>query len=71
MAERAACIAGAAQAIRERLATRPLPFDRDLTDRYVTQARTAVGQDVWQAAAEKGPAMRLDQAIQYCLMPPD
>lgn len=59
------------EAIRERLATRPLPFDRDLTDRYLAQARTAVDHDMWRAATAKGRAMPLDQAIEYCLMPPD
>jgi hypothetical protein len=52
--ERAACIAAAAEAIRERLATRPLPFDRAFTDRYVSQARISAEDDVWGTATEKG-----------------
>ncbi len=65
--ERAACIAAAAEAIRERLATRPLPFDRAFTDRYVSQARISADDDVWRTSTENGRAVTLDQAVEYCL----
>jgi tetratricopeptide (TPR) repeat protein len=65
--ECAACVAAAGEFIRERLATRPLPFDRAFTDRYVAQARTSVDNDVWRTATERGRAMTPDEAIEYCL----
>jgi predicted ATPase/DNA-binding XRE family transcriptional regulator len=69
MAERAARIAGSAEALREQLATRPLPFDRVLIDRYLAKARASVGDSTWRGAWDKGRRMPLDDAIEFALVP--
>ena len=69
--ERAARIAGAAEVLRERLATRPLPCDRELTDRYLTAASQVVENAPWRAAWQAGRNMPLEEAIAYALVPGD
>jgi predicted ATPase/DNA-binding XRE family transcriptional regulator len=61
--ERAALLAGCAEALREWLTTRPLPFDRALTDRFLAEARSSVPEETWEAAWERGRAMPLDQVM--------
>ena len=61
--ERAARITGAAEALRERLGARPMPFDRLLVDRYLSEARTRAGEERWRELSNEGRRLTLDAAI--------
>ena len=60
---RAATVAGAAEALRERLGARPMPFDRLLVDRYLGETRTRVGEERWRDVSNEGRRLTLDAAI--------
>jgi tetratricopeptide (TPR) repeat protein len=63
----AARIAGAAEAIREPLGARPLPFEQAITERFLREGREQVGEDAWSNAWNDGRAMALDRAIELAL----
>jgi tetratricopeptide (TPR) repeat protein len=63
----AARIAGAAGSVRERIAARPFPFDRDTIDKHLDRARSSIAGDVWDVAWREGRATPLDQAIRSVL----
>jgi tetratricopeptide (TPR) repeat protein len=64
----AATIAGAAEVLRERLAARPMPFDRVLLEPYLVGARARVGEDLWRERSEEGRRMTLESAIDLALV---
>jgi hypothetical protein len=64
---RAACLLGAANAIRELIATpQPAP-ERTATERAVAAAQAALGEKAWTAACTAGKELTLEQAIGYGL----
>jgi len=68
--ERAAVIAGAAAALRETFAGRPLPFDRATTEARLARARASVTEEHWNAAWIEGQVMPLEAAITFALSRP-
>jgi hypothetical protein len=61
--ERAVRLAGAAAALREAIASRPYPWERERLDRWLGAAARNVGQDAYTAAWAQGRAMSLEQAL--------
>jgi hypothetical protein len=64
---RAACLLGAATAIREAIGTPQAIPERNATEQAVVGARTALGEEAWAAAFTDGLALSLDQALSYAL----
>jgi non-specific serine/threonine protein kinase len=65
---RAARILGAAERLREEIASPLAPTDRPQYDRQVAAARAAIGDDAaFDFAWQEGRAMTLDQAVEYAL----
>ncbi len=64
----AATIAGAAEVLRERLAARPMPFDRMLLEPSLVGARARVGEDLWRELSDEGRHMALETAIDLALV---
>jgi non-specific serine/threonine protein kinase len=66
-AERAACLLGAAAALRERVAVSPSPRDRVNIERATTAARVTLGEKRWAAAFAAGRALAVEKAIAEAL----
>ena len=66
--QEAATIAGAAEVLRERLAARPMPFDRVMLEPYLAGSRARLGADVWREHAEQGRGTSLETAIDLALV---
>ncbi|HEX6507897.1 MAG TPA: tetratricopeptide repeat protein, partial [Chloroflexota bacterium] len=66
-AERAAWLFGAAEALRRTMGTPRWPALESLYDRSVAAAATALGQERFLHALERGRAMALDQAVSFAL----
>ncbi|MBK9713307.1 MAG: hypothetical protein IPO81_18630 [Kouleothrix sp.] len=64
---RAACLLGAAAAIREAIGTPQALPERNATEQAVAGARAALGEEAWAAAFTDGQALPLEQAIVYAL----
>ena len=65
--EHAARIEGAAEALRERLAARSMPFDRLMLGPLLAAARTRAGAERWSVASDEGRRMPLDEAIRLAV----
>jgi non-specific serine/threonine protein kinase len=63
----AARLFGAAEAQREIVGQRFEPLDQASHDRWVTPARTALGDTSFTAAWAEGRAMTMEQAVEYAL----
>jgi predicted ATPase/DNA-binding CsgD family transcriptional regulator len=66
-AERAARLLGAAGALREVIASPPLPVDRLTRDDALTATRAALGDAAYEAARDAGRALPLSEAIAEAL----
>jgi tetratricopeptide (TPR) repeat protein len=63
--DRLARLLGACEAIHEAIAT---PFNEDeewILERFIEEARTELGEDLFSAAWAKGKAMSLEEAVAY------
>ena len=69
VAERAARIAGAAEAVRETIHARPFPSDRAVMDRYLGSVRRSMSVQAWETAHDAGRAMTVEAAVDYALAP--
>ena len=65
--ERAARLDGASEGIHETIASRPAPFERAISGRFIKAAQTALGADRWQSAWDAGHDLTLEEAIDYAL----
>jgi len=61
-ARRAATLAAAAAAVRERTGTRPHPFDRALAEPYLARARA--DRDAWNSGWQEGAGLPVDDVIE-------
>jgi hypothetical protein len=59
---RAAMLAAAAAAIRQRTGTRPHPFDRELAERYLALARA--DRQAWNSGWQASADMPVDDVIE-------
>lgn len=66
-AERAARLAGAAEAERAALGEPAGPGERALVERHLTAARARLGEDAFEVAAAAGRLLRLDEALAAAL----
>jgi non-specific serine/threonine protein kinase len=66
-AERAACLLGAAEALREAMGIGLVPSDQFEVDRYVSAVREQLDEMTFEAAWAEGRAMSLEVAIAYAL----
>jgi predicted ATPase/class 3 adenylate cyclase len=64
---RAACLFGAAEALREPMGAVLDDVDRDLYDRHVAATKSVLGDELFDAAWAKGRAMNLETASQLAL----
>jgi hypothetical protein len=60
-------IAGAAEALRERITMRPFPADHAVLERSLDRLMASMDQEVWTACWEAGRAMTLDEAVEEAL----
>ena len=65
--ERAARLDGASQSIHETIASRPAPFERAISGRFIKASQAAVGASRWRPAWEAGHYLSSDEAIDYAL----
>ena len=65
--ERAARLDGAAERIHETIASRPAPFERVISGRFIAASQAAVGATRWRPGWEFGHGLSLDEAIAYAL----
>ncbi|HEX8918579.1 MAG TPA: tetratricopeptide repeat protein, partial [Chloroflexota bacterium] len=65
--ERAATLFGAAEALRLAMGTPRWPALQSFYDRYVTDARTALGEETFRHVLEQGQTLSLDQAVTLAL----
>jgi tetratricopeptide (TPR) repeat protein len=65
--ERAAKLCSAAQVLFETTDYRIPPFDRAEFDRHLQIARQQLGEERFEALAEEGRAMTIEQAVEYAL----
>jgi len=66
-AERAARLAGAADALRERANTTRSPLEEATLARWLEAARRALGEPAWAAERAEGQQMSLEQATAYAV----
>jgi predicted ATPase/DNA-binding XRE family transcriptional regulator len=60
-------IAGATDALRERITMRPFPADHAVLERSLDRLRASVGSVTWTARWQAGRAMSLDDAVELAL----
>ena len=65
--ERAARLDGASERIHETIASRPAPFERAISRRFIKASQAAVGANRWQSAWEAGHDLSLEEAIDFAL----
>jgi tetratricopeptide (TPR) repeat protein len=65
--ERAACLLGAAAAVRETVSAPQSPPERDEYESALAPARAALGEEAWAAAFASGRALSLEQIIAEAL----
>ena len=68
---RAACLAGAAERLREGMGMLSWPVIRRGRDDWLQRAGQVLGEQAFRTAWDKGEAMTSDQAIAYALEPDD
>jgi hypothetical protein len=66
--ERAACLFGVTEGLRESLGARLPPTERAKQDRCVAAVRGALGEEAFAAAWAEGRAMPLEEAVRYALV---
>jgi len=66
-AERAARLDGASASIHETIASRPAPYERAITARFIKTAQAALGKDRWRPAWDAGHDLSMEDAINYAL----
>nr|CAA9265327.1 hypothetical protein AVDCRST_MAG63-2647 [uncultured Armatimonadetes bacterium] len=66
-AERAACLAGAAEALRRSIGARLSPSDLAQNERALAPARAALAPDAFRAALAAGAALSLEAAVAYAV----
>jgi hypothetical protein len=64
---RAIRIAGAADAMRETIDTRPFPADHAVLERALDGLRSSVDDVAWRSTWEQGRALTLDEAVEEAL----
>ncbi len=69
--DRAARIWGAAEKLHQNLGFQPTPAREQLYTTLMPTARERLGETSFMASWDFGRAMKLDEAIQYALTPPD
>jgi len=65
--ERAARLDGGSASILETIASRPAPYERAISGRFIKTAKEALGGDGWRSAWEAGHDLSLEEAIDYAL----
>ena len=65
---RAIRIAGAADALREMINTRPFPADHAVLERSLERLRSSVDDVAWRSSWEQGRAMTFDEAVDEALL---
>jgi tetratricopeptide (TPR) repeat protein len=65
--ERAARLDGSSEGIQETIASRPAPFERAISGRFIKTAEAALGADRWRSAWDAGHDLTLEEAIDYAL----
>ena len=65
--ERAARLDGASAGIHETIASRPAPFERAISGRFIKASQAAMGANRWRPAWEAGRDLSLEEAIDYAL----
>jgi DNA-binding CsgD family transcriptional regulator len=68
VAERAARLFGAAEALREATGSQLPTTDRAVQEAYLAAARSRVGEGVWIAAWEEGRFTAFEEALDYALL---
>ena len=69
-ADRAACLYGAAAALRDLLGTAPSEVDLERSTRHLEAVRQQLGDSAFSAAWSRGQASSIDAMIAYALAPP-
>jgi DNA-binding CsgD family transcriptional regulator/Tfp pilus assembly protein PilF len=67
LAERAAGLFGAAEALREGVGSEHIPEEDALREPYLATIRSRLDEVTWQAAWAEGLAMSMEQAVEYAL----
>jgi tetratricopeptide (TPR) repeat protein len=65
--ERAARLSGASERIHETIASRPAPFERAISGRFIDASQAAAGPERWDEASQDGRELSLEAAINYAL----
>ena len=65
--ERAAHLAGAADALRKSISLELVPVDRLFRDRYVAELRATLGDEAFSAVVGQGRMLRMKEAIALAL----
>ena len=65
--ERAARLDGASKGIHETIASRPAPYERAISGRFIKAAQAALGADRWRFAWDAGHDLTLEEAIDFAL----
>ncbi|MDQ3856279.1 MAG: hypothetical protein M3281_07800, partial [Chloroflexota bacterium] len=65
--ERAACLWGAAEALREGIDTALSPAERAHHERHASAARAQTDEDAFSRAWAQGRTLSVDQAVEYAL----
>ena len=65
--ERAARLDGASASIHETIASRPAPFERAISGRFIKASQVAMGANRWRSAWEAGHDLSVEEAIDYAL----
>jgi predicted ATPase len=66
-ASRAARVAGAARAVRDTIALQPMPEDQAMIGPYLADARSRLGEQVWEEAWARGRSMPFVDAVEDAL----
>jgi predicted ATPase/transcriptional regulator with XRE-family HTH domain len=65
--ERAARLDGASASIHETIASRPAPYERAITGRFIRTAQAALGKDRWRRVWDAGHDLSMEDATDYAL----
>jgi predicted ATPase len=65
--ERAARLDGASASIHETIASRPAPYERAISGRFIKASQAAADTQLWRSAWEAGHDLSMEDAIDYAL----
>lgn len=65
--ERAARLGGASESIHETIASRPAPYERAISGRFIKASQAVVDEQTWRAAWVAGHEMSREEAIDFAL----